>query len=131
MADLHWVYLIMPGLIVFTLSSPFALTFNVVIDYTWYIVAYGAGIALTVGAFGIALIADTPFSLDGVMILRSAIYCVMAVLLVAGWWRLSRRYPEFRLTVALLPAGRACTRQPRGTGRANDTTCRTFRNAAS
>ncbi|MBD58895.1 MAG: hypothetical protein CL808_02065 [Citromicrobium sp.] len=96
-ADLHWVYLIMPGLIAFTLSSPFALTFNVVIDYTWYVVAYGAGVLLTIGAFGVALLADTPFSLDGVMILRSAIYTAMAVLLVIGWWRLSRRYPEFRL----------------------------------
>lgn len=94
--DLRWVYLLAPGLIAFALSAPFALIFNVVIDYRWYVIAYGAGVAATVLAFGIAILAGEAFSLDGVIILRSAIYTLLAALLVAGWWHLTRRYPEFR-----------------------------------
>lgn len=97
--DLRWVYLLAPGLIAFTLSAPFALTFNVVIDYRWYVVAYGVGMASTAGILGGAILFDAPFTLDGMMILRSAIYAAMAAILIVGWWRLSRSYPEFRMTI--------------------------------
>ncbi|WP_298470656.1 hypothetical protein [uncultured Erythrobacter sp.] len=105
--DLRWVYLLAPGLIAFALSAPFALTYNVVIDYTWYIVAYGAGVVATLLTFGGALLVGETFSLDGVIILRSGIYALMAVLLVIGWWRLSRRHPAFRLFSPQLAANRA------------------------
>jgi len=95
--DLRWVYLLAPGLIAFALSAPFALTFNVVIDYRWYVIAYGAGVIATLLAFGGAMLFDQPFTLDGVIILRSSIYALMAALLIVGWWRLSRRHPEFRI----------------------------------
>jgi O-antigen/teichoic acid export membrane protein len=95
-ADLHWVYLLTPGLIASTLSTPFALIFNVVIDYRWYVIAYGAGVAATLLAFGGALVLGRTFSLDGVIVLRSAIYGLMAALVVIGWWRLSARHREFR-----------------------------------
>ncbi len=105
--DLHWVYLLTPGLIAFALSAPFALTYNVVIDYTWYVVAYGTGVAATLLAFGAAMLLGETFSLDGVIILRASIYALMAVLLVVGWWQLSRRHPEFRLFAPQLAANRA------------------------
>ncbi|MEL6529897.1 MAG: hypothetical protein AAFQ27_08035, partial [Pseudomonadota bacterium] len=95
--DLHWVYLLTPGLIAFALSAPFALTYNVVIDYTWYVIAYGAGVVATLLAFGGAMVMGETFSLDGVILLRSGVYALMAALLVLGWWQLSRRHPEFRL----------------------------------
>ena len=104
--DLHWVYLLAPGLILFALSAPFALIFNVVIDYRWYIVAYGAGLAGTLIAFGGALLTGQTFSLDGVILLRSGIYALMAALLVLGYWQLTKRYPEFRVSLRQLAASR-------------------------
>ena len=95
--DLRWVYMLAPGLIAFALSAPYALMFNVVIDYRWYLYAYGAGTIATLLAFGGAFALQNPFSLDGVIVLRSAIYALMAALLVAGWWSLSRHHPAFRL----------------------------------
>lgn len=95
--DLHWVYLLAPGLILFALSAPFALIFNVVIEYRWYVIAYGAGVAATMAAFGGAILTGKSFNLDGVIILRSAIYALMAMLLVLGYWQLTRRFPVFRL----------------------------------
>ncbi|QUL37330.1 lipopolysaccharide biosynthesis protein [Erythrobacter sp. JK5] len=94
--DLRWVYLLAPGLIVFTLSAPFALMFNVIIDYRWYVIGYGASVVATVIAFAAALLSGQAFSLDRVVMLRSGIYALMAVLLVAGWWRLSRNHRGFR-----------------------------------
>lgn len=105
--DLHWVYLLAPGLIAFALSAPFALTYNVVIDYTWYVIAYGAGVVATVLAFAGAMLVGQTFSLDGVIILRASIYALMGGLLVVGWLQISRRHPEFRLIAPRLAASRA------------------------
>ena len=105
--DLRWVYLIAPGLIAFALSAPFALTFNVVIDYRWHMIAYGGGVAATLLAFGAAMLIGEAFTLDGVIILRSSIYALMAALLIIGWWQISRGYPEFRLFGARLAASQA------------------------
>ncbi|MEM6474692.1 MAG: hypothetical protein AAF687_00850 [Pseudomonadota bacterium] len=105
-ADLHWVYLLAPGLIAFSLSAPFALIFNVVIDYRWYVVAYGAGLVATLIAFGGALLIGQTFSLDGVILLRSFIYGLMAALLIVGYWQLTKRYPEFRVGLGQLAGSR-------------------------
>ena len=94
--DLHWVYLLTPGLIAFAISAPFALSFNVVIQYRWYLIAYGAGVAASVLILGTAWVLGTPLSLDAVVVVRSAIYAGMAGLLVLGWWQLSRTHSEFR-----------------------------------
>ena len=95
--DLRWVYLLAPGLIAFAVSAPFALTFNVVINYRWYIIAYGAGVAVSLAVFALALMTDHALSLDQVIALRSGVYALMAALIVVGWWQLARRHTEFRL----------------------------------
>ena len=96
--DLRWVYLLAPGLAAFALSTPFALIFNVTIRYRWFMIAYGSGSAATVLVLGGALVGGSALTLDGVTILRSAVYAGMALLLVIGWASLSRRFPEFRWT---------------------------------
>ncbi len=105
--DLRWVYLLAPGLFALTLASPFALTYNVVIDYTWYVIAYGAGTAITLIAFGAALLLGQAYSLDGVILLRSGICVFIAVMMIVGWWQISRRHAEFRMFSAPLAADRA------------------------
>lgn len=95
--DLPYLYVIVPGLVLFTLSGPFALMFNVVIRYRYYFVAYGAGSVATGGILFGALFMGTPLSLVGVMWLRSGVYMLMALLLTIGYFRLLRHYPEFDL----------------------------------
>jgi len=94
--DLRWVYLLAPGLIVFALSGPFAIVFNVVIDYTWYVVAYGLGTLATALGFGIALATGYTLGLDHVILLRDGVYLLMALVIGYGWWNLSARHREFR-----------------------------------
>ena len=43
--------LVTPGLVLFTLSSPLAIAFNVLIRYRTYFIAYGTGFLLTALAF--------------------------------------------------------------------------------
>lgn len=96
LGDLRWVQLLVPGLVVFTLSNPFALVFNVVIDYRWYVWAYGASTLATAAGFGTAIVLHVSLDLDRVAILRSAIFALLGAILVFGWWRLSARHSEFR-----------------------------------
>lgn len=95
--DLPYLYVVVPGLVLFTLSAPFALMFNVVIRYRYYFIAYGAGSLATGGVLFGALFFGSPISLVGVMWLRSGVYALMAVLLMIGYFRLLRHYPEFDL----------------------------------
>lgn len=94
--DLVFVYLLSPGLIAFTLATPFALIFNVAIRYRWMVAAYGLGSVATIAVLGGAWLLDQPLRLAGVAGLRSAIYALTGVMLVIGWARLSERFPEFR-----------------------------------
>lgn len=97
--DLTYIYVAIPGLVLFTLSGPFALMFNVVIRYRYYFIAYGAGSVATGSILFGALFVGSPLSLIGVMWLRSGVYALMAVLLTIGYHRLLRHYPEFDLAL--------------------------------
>jgi O-antigen/teichoic acid export membrane protein len=94
--DLRFVYLLAPGLILFTLSGPFAIVFNVTIRYGWMIAAYGLGTAVTVATLGGAWALGEPLALDAVAALRSVSYTLTALALVVGWAVHARRLPEFR-----------------------------------
>lgn len=93
--DLPYLYVVVPGLTVFTLSAPFALCFNVVIKYRYYFIAYGAGTVATAVILMGAVLLNAPLSLSDVMWLRSGVYLLIAVLLVVGYFRLLRGNPEF------------------------------------
>ncbi|MEM9500350.1 MAG: hypothetical protein AAF941_00760 [Pseudomonadota bacterium] len=97
LADLRWVNLLLPGLIAFTIAAGFTFVFFTVVDFTWYIAAFITGSLATVIALGTALTGAYALDLDSVIILRGAIYAMMGALLVLGWWRMTRRFPEFRL----------------------------------
>ena len=105
--DLRYLYLLAPGLILFTLSGPFALLFSVVIRYRYYFYAYGAGALATLIVFAAALLAPFTLDLDAVMVARSAVYVLMAAIIMIGYTILSREFPQFRLNPrALAKAGR-------------------------
>ena len=94
--DLHWVKLLVPGLVIFALSNPFALVFNVLIDYRWYAWAYGAGTLATAAAFGSAIALERVLDLDQVTILRSAVFGLIGLVLTVGSLLLTARHREFR-----------------------------------
>lgn len=96
-ADLRWVYLLAPGLIVFALCAPFTLCFNVMIDYRWYLIAYASGALITVFAFAAATVSGVALNLDQIVILRSASFAVMGAILIFGAHRITRRAPQFRV----------------------------------
>lgn len=100
--DLRFVYILAPGLAVFTLSAPFALLFNVLIRYRFYFIAYGAGSAATAALFGWAILTPGTLSLEDVTIIRSAVYVLIAAVLMWGFVSVSRDMPGVR--PRLLPA---------------------------
>ncbi len=97
--DLRYVYLLAPGLIAFTLVSPFVMIFNVLIRYRYYLIAYGVGTALTASAFGATWAMGAPFDLDGVTLLRTGVYALMAAILIFGYRAMVAGHPEFRFGV--------------------------------
>jgi len=94
--DLRYLYLIAPGLILFTLSNPLAIAFNVLIRYRTYYIAYGAGTVLTVTVLAGSALLNLRIGLDNVMILRSASYTLMAAILALGFLLLTREHRSFR-----------------------------------
>ena len=93
--DLRYTYLVLPGLLLLTLSSPFAITFNVLIRYRSYLVAYGAGSAVTAAVFAVAIAGNRVMTLVQVTELRSAVYALMGAALWAGWLIVARSNPSF------------------------------------
>lgn len=100
--DLVYVYLLAPGLMIFTIASPLSLIFNVMVRYRYSMIAYGGSTIVTAaGLFG-ALAMGQVLQLDEVMILRSIVYTFTAGMIVLGFLHLSAIAPEFRFS--LLPS---------------------------
>lgn len=89
-ADLRYVYIVLPGLILFTLSGPFALPFNVLIRYRYYFIAYGGGTGVTALVFLYAMARGGTLGLDGAMVVRSAVYALMAGVILFGFLAVTR-----------------------------------------
>lgn len=104
--DLRYLYLLMPGLIILALSGPFAIAFNVLIRYRFYFLAYGGGTAATALIFLWGATGGGLLNLDMVIIVRSAIYTLMAVVVVVGYLTLTRQEPGLRFNPLRRPVGR-------------------------
>lgn len=98
-ADLRYVYLVLPGLVLLTLASPFAITFNVLIRYRFYFLAYGAGTALTTAMLLGSSVLSQALGLDGVSWLRSATGALTAAILMGGYITLRRDHAGFRFAL--------------------------------
>ncbi len=104
--DLRYVWLFLPGLVLFTLSSPFAIVFNVLIRYRTYMLAYGGGTLALSAVFLASALSGRVLALEEVSVARSGAYALMALVLVLGYWRVSRTDRTFRFHL-LGPAAQA------------------------
>jgi O-antigen/teichoic acid export membrane protein len=94
--DLRYVYLVMPGTVLFGLTSPFAIVFNVLIRYRFYFYAYGLGTLATAVLLGAYIYAAGSIDLTALCIIKSVVSISMGIVLVTGYVTVSRMYPAFR-----------------------------------
>jgi O-antigen/teichoic acid export membrane protein len=99
-ADLRYVYLLLPGVVLFSLTAPLAIVFNVLIQYRFYFVAYGLGTLLTAVLLGGYALAAGSLSLDALSIIKSVVFIAMGGVIVCGYLSVSRGYPAFRFVTS-------------------------------
>lgn len=97
LSDLRYVYLLLPGLVLFGLSAPFAIVFNVLIEYRYYFLAYGLGSALTAALLvGIRHVYRTA-DLQALSLAKTWVYIFMGTIIILGHAAICRNRSEFRL----------------------------------
>jgi O-antigen/teichoic acid export membrane protein len=94
--DLRYVYLVMPGILLFGMTNPFAIVFNVLIRYRFYFYAYGLGTVATAALLGLYMLITGTIDLATLSIIKSVVYILMGAVIVAGYLVILRDYPEFR-----------------------------------
>lgn len=101
--DLQYVFILLPGMIVYSMASPLALIFSVLIRFKWYIASFAAGLCLTTGLFLWAAATGSVLSLAQVSGIRAASYVAIGVALVFGVWAITRDLPEVRAGILRRP----------------------------
>lgn len=96
-ADLQYIEWLLPGLVLFTIASAFAATFNVLVQYLFYIIGYLLGTISLVSLLGFLLTADYQIGLGEVVAIRSLSYAATGVALLIGYAILVRRNPQFKI----------------------------------
>ena len=91
--DLAYVYLVLPGLVAFTLAGPFGIVFNVLIRYRAFVIAYGGGVLLAASIFAGAAWSGGTLDLRGVTLVRSLVLVFMAAAIVASYFWTVRQHP--------------------------------------
>jgi len=91
--DLLYVYIVLPGLVLFTLAGPFGIVFNVLIRYGAFVLSYGGGLLLAAALLWGAALQGGSLDLAGVSAVRSLVLAFMAALIVASYFWAARKYP--------------------------------------
>ncbi len=94
--DLEFVYLVLPGVALFGLTAPFAMVFNVLIQYRYYFYAYGLGTIATAMLIGGYTYSMGSISLAAVSIIKSLVYLAMGAVIMTGYAMSLRAQPAFR-----------------------------------
>lgn len=94
--DLQYVYLVLPGVVLFGLTAPFATVFNVLIQYRYYFYAYGFGTLCTAALLGAYIVAVGSINLVALSIIKSIVNVAMGLVIMAGYFEISRGYSTFR-----------------------------------
>lgn len=99
--DLLYVYLIFPGLVIYTLSNTFALIFNILIKYKYYLIAYlGGSLIISAGTL------FWYYSLNGltlvsISIIKSISFSFIGFCIVFGYFQLTSNIKELRFNLKL------------------------------
>jgi O-antigen/teichoic acid export membrane protein len=94
--DLIYVWIFLPGLLLFTLAGPLAMAFNVLIAYRTYYVAYSLGTLTIIIALGAAVLMGVELTLEQVTAAKSAAYLFMGVSILIGFLLVTRHHRQFR-----------------------------------
>lgn len=94
--DIVYLYLILPGLVLYTIGGAVGVMFNVLIRYRSYNVGFGAGTLLTITAFAVGPLFAIRYSLAEVSAIKSCAYGLSGLIFLGGFWLLSREFSEFR-----------------------------------
>jgi O-antigen/teichoic acid export membrane protein len=105
--DLHYVWIVAPGLVLLTVAGPLAIAFNVLVRYRTFLVAYGSASAVALLVFAAAAAGGRALDLGAVSLVRSGGYAAMALVIVVGWWWVTRERREFRFRPWPLPVREA------------------------
>ena len=94
--DLRFVYLVMPGVVLFGLTAPFSIVFNVLIRYRFYFYAYGLGTIATVTLLAAYILSGRSFDLAVLSVVKSVVSILMAVVVMIGYRSFVVEHPVFR-----------------------------------
>ncbi len=97
--DIVYAELLLPGLIAFTIANSMAVVFNILIQYRTYLIGFGSGIVATGLILGSTLVTGYRFDLVQVSLIKSGVYLLMAVILIAGYIVITRGRPGFRFSI--------------------------------
>lgn len=87
--DLQYVYFILPGLIIYTLSNPFALIFNILVKYNYYLIAYLGGSIIIIGGTFIWYYFMGGLDLKVISIIKSLSYSFIGLCILYGYYKLT------------------------------------------
>ncbi len=94
--DLEYVYLVLPGVVLFGLTGPFAMVFNVLMRYRFYFYAYGLGTLATAALLAGYIYSTDTITLRAVSIIKTVVYLAMGAVIIAGYLASSREQPGLR-----------------------------------
>jgi hypothetical protein len=97
LVDLKYAYLLLPGLVLFGLTAPLAIVFNVVIQCRFYFIGYGLGSVLTALLLTAIALVSRSADLMLVSLAKMAVHVCMAGVIVIGYLFISRANPQFQL----------------------------------
>jgi O-antigen/teichoic acid export membrane protein len=95
-ADLEYVYLVMPGVVFLGLTAPFAIVFNVLIQYRYFFYGYGLGTVVTAALLASYAYSTGSIALTAVAVIRSVASVVTGAIVFIGYILVSRAQPAFR-----------------------------------
>jgi len=96
--DLEYVYLVLPGVVVFGLTAPFAMVFNILMRYRYYFYAYGLGTLATAALLGGYIYNTDTITLRALSIIKTVVYLAMGTVIILGYIVSSREQPGLRFT---------------------------------
>ena len=99
--DLIYVYLIFPGIVIYTLSNPFALIFNVLIKYKYYLISYLVGTLIILVCTFVYYELNGSVNLVVISIIKSISFSFIGLIILYGYFKLTKKHPELRFRFGL------------------------------